>query len=308
MEQRPFGRTGRTVSALGLGTWAMGGDEWGPSDDARSRAVLRAAVEAGVTLIDTADVYGLGHSEALIGEAVPPDEPAIVVTKGGWDITTDPPVVGGARRRYDRAYLESAVEASLRRLRRQVLDVYLLHNPTRADHDADAPMATLRRLRDRGLVRHVGASVGAADDALAAIEHGVEVLEVPFNVVRPWARDVLTTAAARGVAVIAREPFERGLLTGKYGTDATFPPGDHRNDKGRDWLAAAQPHAARVREVADRRGVPPAAVALAFPLSYPEVAVVIAGARAPEQLLANVAAAEMRLTAEELAFLADRAG
>lgn len=303
MRDRAFGASGRTTSSLGLGTWAMGGDEWGPSDDQRSLEILRRAVEVGIRLIDTADVYGLGHSEELIGEAVPADADVLIVTKGGWDIYTDPPVVGGARRRYDREYLEQAFAESCRRLRRSAIDVYLLHNPIVADLASGQALATLRSLQERGLVELIGASVGSRDDAVAAIEAGIDVLEVPFNVVRNWARSVLPAARERGVAVIAREPFERGLLTGRYGPDASFPAGDHRNDKGRDWLLAAQPHVERLTRVARQRGGSPAEVALAYPLAFPAVSTVIAGARTVEQLAANVAASEAALTADEVATL-----
>ena len=300
MELRAFGRTGRTVSCLGLGTWQMGGDEWGPRDDQRSIDVLRAAISHGITLIDTADVYGMGHSEELIGEAAPPGVDILVVTKIGWDIYTEPLVVGGSRRRYDAAYLEHAVAASRRRLRRDRLDVCLLHNPTREDLRDGSAMRAMRELQTHGWMSWVGASVGSEDDARAALAVGIDVLEVPFNVVRDWARSILPIASAAGVAVVAREPFERGLLTGKYGPDATFPEGDHRASKGRDWLLAAQPSAARIAEMAARRGVPTTAIALAYGLSHPEVASTVAGASSVRQLVSNIEGADLRLDPEKL--------
>lgn len=305
MKYRKLGRTGLDVSVIGIGTWSMGGDEWGPTDDQISVEVLRAAVRAGVTVIDTADVYGLGHSEELIAEAIPSHSDVAVITKGGWDIYTDPPVVGGARRRYEPDYLEHAVEQSRKRLRRDTLDIYLLHNPTRADHDEHRPVETLRKLRDSGAIRFLGASVGSEDDASAAIEAGVDVIEMPFNVARSWAANVFDEAVANGVGIVTREPLERGLLTGKYGPGATFPAGDHRNDKGADWLAAAQPHAARVVEVARDRGCAPAQVAIAYPLSYSSVASVFLGARSVDQLTVNVAAADVDLSVEERSRLAN---
>jgi aryl-alcohol dehydrogenase-like predicted oxidoreductase len=303
MEYRELGATGLSVSTLGVGTWAMGGDEWGESDDQQSIEVLRAAVDAGVNLIDTADIYGLGRSEELVAEAVPADRDVVVVTKVGWDLYTDPPVVGGARRRYDREYVEHAFAESCRRLRRDRLDVYLLHNPSRQDLATSDGLAVLRELKRDGKVRCIGASVGAEDDAMAAIEAGLDVLEVPFNVARSWARRVLPHAAAAGIGVIAREPLERGLLTGKYGPDATFPEGDHRADKGRDWLLAGLEHAARVSRIADERGCSALHAALGFPLSHPEVASTVVGARSVAQLHANVSAAATRLSQPELSRL-----
>jgi aryl-alcohol dehydrogenase-like predicted oxidoreductase len=278
----------------------MGGDEWGAVDDRRSREVLRAALDHGVTLIDTADVYGLGHAEELVGEVLPASSEATVVTKVGWDIVTEPRVVGGSRRRYDPPYLEEAVVASLRRLRRATIDVMLLHNPTRADVADGIAVGTLRRMQERGLVRWIGASVGSEDDAIAAIDQGIDVLEVPFNLVRYWARDLRPRLDGGAVAVIAREPFERGLLTGKYGRDATFPAGDHRAGKGQAWLDAAMPALERARRIGDRRGLPPAAVALAYALAHSFVATAIAGARSVEQLVANIEHAATALSPAEL--------
>jgi len=299
VEYRNLGRTNVRVSALGLGTWAMGGDEWGPSDDQQSLDVLRAALSAGVSVIDTADVYGAGHSEKLVGEAVPAESAVVVVTKVGWDIYSEPRVVGGSRRRYDAPYIEHAFAESCRRLRRDRIDVYLLHNPTRIDLAESQGMETLRRLQDAGRARWIGASVASEEDAIAAIDVGIDVLEVPFNVVRSWARRILSRAASRDVGVIAREPLERGLLTGKYGEDEEFPPGDHRRDKGPDWIRAAAPYVARVRSVADRLGRSPANIALAYPLSYPEVATTVVGARSMDQLRANLVGSATRLGAAE---------
>jgi aryl-alcohol dehydrogenase-like predicted oxidoreductase len=299
MEYRNLGKTNFRVSALGLGTWAMGGDEWGPSDDQTSLDVLRAAIEAGINLIDTADVYGMGHSEELVGEAVAAEEGVVVVTKVGWDIYSEPRIVGGSRRRYDAPYIVQAFDQSCRRLRRDPIDVYLLHNPTRSDLVESEGLDTLRKLQEAERIRWIGASVGSEDDAVAAIDAGIDVLELPFNVVRSWARRVLDHADEHGVGVLAREPLERGLLTGKYREDEQFQEGDHRRNKGRDWLAAAQPHIARVTEVAQRIGRAPVEVALAYPLSYPQVASTIAGARSVEQLEANVAGAAARLNAAD---------
>jgi aryl-alcohol dehydrogenase-like predicted oxidoreductase len=295
MKYRRLGASGPAVSEVGLGTWSMGGDEWGSSDDQVSLDVLRAAVHAGVTIIDTADVYGAGHSEELLAEAVPADSDVVVVTKGGWDIYTDPPVVGGARRRYDPPYLEHAVSSSLKRLNRRHLDVYLLHNPTREDLQRDRPFQTLARLRQAGLVRWVGASVGSEADARAALEADIHVLEVPFNLVRRWAVGVLAEAQARGVAILAREPLERGLLTGKYLLNPVFPDGDHRTGKGSEWIEAAREPAKRIAAVAERAGCPAAQIAIAYPLSYPAVTSAVVGARTLDQLAANLEAVQVQL-------------
>ena len=303
MRYRRLGTDGPVVSEVGLGTWSMGGDEWGASDDQISLDVLRAAVGAGVTMIDTADVYGLGHSEELIAEAVPADSEVVVVTKGGWDIYTDPPVVGGARRRYDAPYLEHAVTSSLKRLNRCQLDVYLLHNPTAEDLRRDRPFQTLSRLRKTGLLRWVGASVGSEADARAALDAGVHVLEVPLNLARRWAAGVLEEARSRGVAILAREPLERGLLTGKYLRNPVFPEGDHRAGKGSEWIEAARGPAERVATMAKKAGCPAAQIAIAYPLSFPAVTSAVVGARTVAQLETNLQAVQVQLGESERTWL-----
>jgi aryl-alcohol dehydrogenase-like predicted oxidoreductase len=301
--QRALGGTGRTVSALGLGTWAMGGDEWGASDDQQSLDVLRAAISEGVTLFDTADVYGFGHSEELVGEAVRPKDDALIVSKVGWDIYTEPRVVGGSRRVYERDYIESAFAESCRRLARSTIDIYLLHNPSAAEVAESEGLSTLRDIQARGGAKWIGASVGSEEDARAVIEAGVDVVELPLNVVRNWACGILPLARKHGTAVLAREPLERGLLTGKYATGQQFPEGDHRNDKGADWLNAGLEHAERVRQVAEQLDRSMSATAIGYPLSYSEVASTLCGARSVEQLRANVAAVGTTLSAEQRSFL-----
>lgn len=301
MKRRQFGKTGIEVSAIGLGTWAIGGDEWGPSDDAVSIAVIRQAVDRGVTLIDTADVYGAGHSEMLIKEALTPADNVVIVSKVGWDIYSPSSAAGGSGTRYDDAYIDRAFAESRRRLSRDVIDVYLLHDPSVEVLRHPGPLNKLRSLRDAGQIRWLGVSIGSEAEALVAIEKEIDVLELPFNLVRDWARrQVLPRCEERGIAVIVREPLERGLLSGKYGMDATFPEGDHRAGKGKLWLAAARPAIDRLATVAADRRLSPAQIALAYGLAQPAVSVVIVGARTVDQLATNLAAADVELTGEEL--------
>jgi len=304
MTLRPFGKTGINVSPIGLGTWAIGGDEWGPSDDDVSIGVIREAVARGATLIDTADVYGAGHSEELIARALSPADETIIVSKVGWDIYSDSSAAGGSETRYDDAYIDHAFAESQRRLGRNVIDVYLLHDPTVDVLRDPAPLAKLRAIREAGGIRWLGVSVGNEEEALVAIDQGIDVLEVPFNLVRDWARQrVLPLCAERGIAAIVREPLERGLLTGKYGQDATFAEGDHRGGKGAAWLASAQPAVERLTAVARDRNAKPAQVALAYCLAQPGASLAIVGARTLEQLTSNLAAVDVQLTEDELSRL-----
>ena len=300
MIHRTFGRTGIQVSAVGLGTWAMGGDEWGPSDDQESVRVIRRAVELGVSLIDTADVYGAGHSETLVGEAVPPTADVVVVTKVGWDIYSSD-TAGGSGTRYDDDYILHAFAQSSARLQRTTIDVYLLHDPSMAVLRDGAAIEVLRHLKRAGQVRWIGVSIGTEGEALEALRHQIDVIELPFNVVRTWAKPlVLDTARGAGVAVIAREPLERGLLSGRYGPGHRFTDGDHRAGKGDAWITRAGSAIRVVGDVARRHDATSAQAALAYVLGHQQVSCVIAGARSLQQLDDNVAAAAIEVHPDEV--------
>jgi aryl-alcohol dehydrogenase-like predicted oxidoreductase len=304
IERRKLGNTGLEVASIGLGTWAMGGDEWGPSDDRESVDVIRRAVELGVDLIDTADVYGTGHSEELVREAIGDATAVYIVSKVGWDIYSDPSVAGGAGQNFSPSYLEHALSESLRRLGRRHIDVYLLHDPPLAVIEAGEALQALKQFKAAGLIGAAGISVGNEEEALAAINVGAEVVELPFNAVRSWAAgNTFAAAEESGVGIIAREPLQRGLLSGKYTRRSTFVAGDHRKSKGEAWVVEAQPAIDRLIGLATDLSVTPAQVALAFTLAHQAVSVVIPGARDRKQLEQNLGAASVRLGPDQVQML-----
>lgn len=276
MKTRTLGRTGLAVSEIGFGAWAIGGDAYGPTDDATSLAALRRAVERGVTFFDTADVYGKGRSEELVGKAVG-RENVVVATKVGWDGS-------GAERVQNFApeYIRRACEASLRRLGR--IDLYQLHNPP--PEAMRAAVAVLRELQREGKVRFVGASLATAADAGAAIEAGVETIQLVYSYLDRAAERAIDGAS---VGVIAREPLARGLLTGKFSAATTFPAGDVRS-KWKDWTRRI----ALVDEFRSlaRPDLPLGRAALKFVLAHPAVSVAIPGAKTPAQVDENAAASD----------------
>jgi aryl-alcohol dehydrogenase-like predicted oxidoreductase len=278
----------RAVGEIGLGTWAIGGGRptgYGATDDEQSRAAIRKALECGVTFFDTADVYGCGRAESLLSELLPRD--VFVATKVGAEV-----VDGALRPNFNPDYLRRAVEASLGRLRRDALDLVQLHN---APLDVIQEGGAIEALRRGGMTRHVGVSVRTVAEARAAVEAGVDAVQIVFNYLQTEVADAILPAAARaGVAVIAREPLGRGLLTGKFRADAVFAPNDIRARWSRDELARL---VAQVDEFTAllAPGLTPARAALKFVLARPEVTVAIPGAKTPAQVAENCAASDGRL-------------
>ena len=299
LSTRRLGKTGLKVSALGFGGWAIGGNAWGnsygPTDDAVSRAAIQTALEAGVTLFDTADVYGHGHSEALLGEVLNawPGPPPVVVTKGGInfyrrDETLEPDWTPLA--------LAHAVQQSLARLRRETLDVFLLMNPVVEDLEKYKVWDTLDALRRAGKIRFCGVSVAEPSDGVWLLENQcpVDVLEVGYSLFYQGATvELLPLARKCGVGVLAREPLANGFLSVKYAPDAVFPEGDIRAALPHEYVAAMAETAASLSFLTGGGTRTMAQAALRFVLDDPAVSCIIAGAKTPAQVTENVGAASV---------------
>jgi aryl-alcohol dehydrogenase-like predicted oxidoreductase len=299
MEQRPLGRTGADVSVVGLGTWQLGAD-WGDVDDDTAFDVLETALDAGVTLLDTADVYGDGRSEERIRKALAPvSERPFVATKAGR--RADPFEAA----QYTPENLRAWVDRSRRNLGVETLDLVQLHCPPPATYEDDRVYDALDVLVDEGAVAAYGVSVETVAEGLRAIQRpGVQSLQVILNVFRRKPLEELLPAAARAqVGVLARVPLASGLLTGKYDESTTFPADDHRSfnrhgeafDVGETFSGVPfEVGVAAAREVAEIAGVAPtAAFALRWVIDQPGVTTVIPGARTVEQVRGNVAAAAL---------------
>lgn len=223
VRKRPLGKTGLYVSELGLGTWGLAGESYGPVDEKDAEAVVRRCLDMGIDLIDTADAYGGGHMEAMLGRVLGARR-VVVVTKGGTDRTTEPP-----RKRFDAEYLRESVARSLKRLRRDRLDVYLLHNPSLEALGAGECVHAMEELVKKGDVAHWGVSAGTDEIARLALDAGAEVIELAYNLVQcvdlhRVGGDVMVT----GAGVLARSVLDYGLLAGDWPKDREFPEGDHR--------------------------------------------------------------------------------
>jgi aryl-alcohol dehydrogenase-like predicted oxidoreductase len=227
MRMRQLGKTGLRVAELGLGTWGLSGDGYGAVDEAEQQHVLERAVEMGFSLIETADAYGGGRMEQLVGRVLADRRDVVVVTKGGTDRTTSPP-----RKRFDGPYIRASVERSLRRLARRQIDLYLLHNPSVAALQGGDAVDTLTALKEEGKLAHWGASVGDVDTGRAAIRCGAEVIEIAYNLVQSSDLHRLSgEVVVAGTGVLARSTLSYGLLAGSWARDRDFPEGDHRADR-----------------------------------------------------------------------------
>jgi aryl-alcohol dehydrogenase-like predicted oxidoreductase len=293
-----LGRTGRSVSVISLGTWQLGGD-WGSVTEADARAVLDASVESGVTMFDTADVYGDGRSEQLIGGYLA-DNPALhvfVATKIGRRAEQ-------VAANYTLASFREWIDRSRRNLRTERLDLVQLHCPPTAVFQSDEVFDGLDTLVAEGAIANYGVSVETSAQALTAIARpGVATVQIILNAFRLKPLDaVLPAAIDAGIGIIARVPLASGLLSGKYTAQTQFPADDHRNynrhgesfDVGETFsgvdfergVEAAHAFAALAREA----GLEPATAALAWVAQLPGVSTVIPGARNAQQAIANAAA------------------
>lgn len=313
---RPLGKTGYNITRVGIGAWAMGGNMWGPQDDADSDAAIRHAVYLGINWIDTAAAYGVGHSEEVIGKtlkALPADKRPLVFTKGG--VIRDPDG-SNPRRLANAESLRRELEASLRRLQVDVIDLYQIHWP--AD---DVPLedywATMLKFKEEGKVRHVGMSNHNAEQLARAEAMGhVETLQPPFSMIkRETAAEILPWCAAHGTGTICYSPMQAGLLTGTFTREraAALADNDWRrtNPEFTTNLDRNLALADLLRPIAEARSVSVSTLALAWVLAWPGLTAAIVGARSPAQVDGWIDAATFELTPadmEEIAVAIDTSG
>ena len=302
MEQRTLGRTGRTVSVVGLGTWQLGAD-WGEVSEDDALGVLAAAVEEGVTFLDTADVYGDGRSEQLIGRFLGqhPDRGSVTVaTKAGRRVEQRP-------ENYTLENLRAWTDRSRRNLGVDTLDLVQLHCPPTAVYDDDQVFDALDTFIDEGAIAAYGVSVELVAEALRAVQRpGVSTVQVIANAFRlKPLEEFFPVAQEAGVGIVVRVPLASGLLSGRYDETTTFAENDHRTynrggeafDVGETFsgvdyetgVRAAKEFSALVAEQAPE-GVTPAQAAIAWLCQQPAVSTVIPGARNVRQARSNAAA------------------
>jgi aryl-alcohol dehydrogenase-like predicted oxidoreductase len=300
MRYRPLGRTGWKVSEVSFGAWAIGG-AWGSVDDAESRAALEKAVDCGVNFIDTADVYGMGRSERLIGQLKRDHKEEIVVaTKAGRRLS--PHTANG----YHEKNLTAFIEDSLRNLGTGCLDLVQLHCPPTDVYYRPELFGFLDRLREAGKIRHYGVSVERVEEALKAIEYpNLQSVQIIFNCFRQRPAELFfEQAAQKQVGILARVPLASGMLTGKLSRNSQFAADDHRNfnrhgeafDVGETFSGVDYDTALDAVEEIRRMlptGVSMAQFALRWILMFDAVTCAIPGGRRPSQVADNCAASDL---------------
>jgi aryl-alcohol dehydrogenase-like predicted oxidoreductase len=224
---RPLGKTGLNVTELAVGTFGLSGDGYGPVVHEEAKATLEKALDMGITLFETADAYGAGKMEALLGELTAGLPGITVVTKVGIDRSTVPP-----KRRFDKEYLEAAIARSAKRLKKDALDVLLLHHPSDDFLLQHTCGALMRDFVQRGLIKHWGCAVTSHDCGQFAISEGAKVVELAYNLTHVRELNRMTgDVMVERTGVLARSVLSYGMLSGTWNKDRKFPEGDHRSER-----------------------------------------------------------------------------
>jgi aryl-alcohol dehydrogenase-like predicted oxidoreductase len=307
METRQFGKTNMQITPIGFGAWAIGGGNWefgwGPQDDEQSIAAIRRALDLGINWIDTAAVYGLGHSEEVVARALKgiANRP-YVFTKCSmvWNERRE---VSNSLRRES---LRRELEASLRRLKTETIDLYQIHWPN-PDQEIEEGWSTLAEFKHEGKVRHIGVSnFNVEQMRRAEVIAPVETLQPPYSLVsRDVEVEILPYARAHNTGVIVYSPMSSGLLTGAMTREriANLPPDDWRRrdpEFQEPRLTRNLELVERLRQVGARHGRSPGEVAIAWTLRNPAISGAIVGGRSATQVEGFVGAADFRLTDEEV--------
>jgi aryl-alcohol dehydrogenase-like predicted oxidoreductase len=308
MKYRPLGSTGLSVSDIGFGAYPIGGaydldgrpHGWSGIDEHSSAAAVTAALETGINFFDTADIYGLGKSEELLGKLLKPvRDRCVLATKVGNVRRAD----GSWDRVFSGNHIVSSIEGSLRRLKTDRIDLYQLHNPSWDIINRGDVFDCLAQLKREGKIRFYGVSVSQYEEAMFLIKKRcVDAIQIVFNLLHQEpSLGLLKLAETYGIGIVVREPLESGTLTGKYNLHSQFDKQDHRSNFPAAHLSRILRNVEALKPLAQNANLSMATYALRYCLSNAGVSTVIAGARNAEQVRENAAASELRsLTDHEL--------
>jgi aryl-alcohol dehydrogenase-like predicted oxidoreductase len=311
MQYRKFGNTDLLVSEIGFGAWAIGGNAvvgntpigWGKADDATSVQAIHRAMDRGINFFDTADFYGLGHSEILIGKQIGANKEMIVATKVGHRNIEET-----IRLDYSKEYILSACDASLKRLKRDYIDYYQLHSARLEHFEKEKCVEAMELLKQQGKIRYWGLSLNTFYPAPEAdlmmskkIGHGFQLV---YNIINKRAKELLKEAAEKKYGIIARMPLQFGLLTGKFSGDASFTADDHRSFRfSKEILSASLAILEeKIWPLCEKYHISKTSLALSYILSYDAVSTVIPGIRTPLHVDDNTSGL-VKLDASDIAFI-----
>ena len=310
MQYRKFGNTGLVVSEIGFGAWAIGGAAmigntaigWGAADDKTSTAAVHQSLNSGINFFDTADIYGLGHSEKLLGKILGKQKDIIIASKVGNvsrfnQFTTD----------YSKQYIIEACEKSLVRLQRDYIDYYQLHTSRLVHLQQGDCIEAMQQLQQQGKIRYWGISLNTFDPAPEADffmqQNMGSGFQLVLNILNQLAVPLLKTATEKGYGIIARMPLQFGLLTGKFDGGVSFPDNDHRKNRLTSEVVTAAKNALQpVWELCNKYQATKTQLALSFILSYPEVSTIIPGIRTADHVLSNTKGL-FKLAAEDISLI-----
>lgn len=315
MRYRRLGKTDLLLSEIGFGAWTIGSDWWGHIDDDEAIRLLNRAYDLGITYFDTADQYGQGRSERLIGQAFRSRRDRVVIGgKFGYDfynVYKDTPSPGEHRempQNFEPGFIRFALEQTLSRLDTEYLDLWLVHNARMGAIEDEAIWETLDDLRREGKVRHYGVALGPAigwqEEGLRAMrERQIESMQIIYNLLEQEpGRAFFPLAAERGVGLLVRVPHSSGLLEGKYTLETTFASSDHRSFRKREWLVEGLQKLEQLSFLTEGKAATIGQVALRFCLAEPTVTTVLPNIYGVDQLEEFAAASDVPdLTASELA-------
>lgn len=295
MNSRRFGNTDLIISEVGFGAWAIGGGAmvgdtaigWGEADDSTSKKAIFKALDQGINFYDTADIYGLGRSEELIGKAIGNREDVVIASKAGnvarnGEFGTD----------YSRHYILEACDASLKRLKRDAIDYYQLHTARLTHLQEGECIEAMQLLQKQGKIRYWGLSLNTYEpfpEAEYLLENNFgSGFQVVLNILNQTALPVIKKASRAGYGIIARMPLQFGLLTGKFDKGVNFPDNDHRNNRLTPEVIEAYKDGLKdIWPLCEKYQLTKTELALSYILSHPEVSTVIPGIRTEEQAEKN---------------------
>jgi aryl-alcohol dehydrogenase-like predicted oxidoreductase len=295
MKSRKFGNTELLVSEVGFGAWAIGGGAmvgdtaigWGNADDATSKKAIRKALELGINFFDTADIYGLGHSEKLIGATIGNRNDVVISTKVGNVSRNDQFTVD-----YSKEYILKACEESLKRLKRETIDYYQLHTAKLSHLQQGECIEAMQLLQEKGKIRYWGLSLNTYNPFPEADylmdNHFGSGFQLVLNILNQNAIPLVKKASALGYGIIARMPLQFGLLTGKFDSGGNFPLNDHRKNRlTKEVIDAYKLSMKTVWLLCNKYNITKTELALSYVLGYPEISTVIPGIRTIEHVEKN---------------------